>query len=128
MVPPRILPLAALALWSCSPIEPAGLDYPGVRGQRIASVLAKLGKPNMERPTAGGTLYVWQEQTVVDNVPVLTSTTSYASGRPNTTETMVYRSQLQTCTLRIQSDASGVVMKASLEGGYLACEPLTQKL
>jgi len=65
---------------------------------------------------------------MVDNVPVLTATTSYASGRPNTTETIVYRSQVQTCTLRIQSDVSGVVIKANLEGGYQACEPLTQKL
>ena len=125
---PIVCSLALLAVASCGSIEPVGSDYSGVNGQPIASIIAKLGKPSTERQLASGALYIWQEQTVVDNVPVLTATTSYASGRPNTTETMVYRSQLQTCTLRIQSDARGLVVKASLEGGYQACGPLTQKL
>ena len=124
----RFLSLAGLVLLAGTSLGAAAKEFPGLKDQPVQSVAARLGPPTSEQATAGGTVSTWRVQTRVEHVPVRRTTTEYSAGRPNTTETTVYETQTQTCTVRVTSDAGGIVTAADLDGSFLACGPVTEKL
>jgi hypothetical protein len=96
----------------------------------VATAIAKLGAPSAQQPSSGGTTYVWTNEVTVVGTPVMTTETSYASGRPSTSENMTYSTvpQRKTCTLRAVADSGGVIRSAATAGDNAACAEFARKL
>ncbi len=75
---------------------------------------SRLGNPTTKEPGSGGTTYVWTNEVTVAGAPVMTTQTSYASGRPQTSETTAISTlpQRRSCTLRAMADNEGVILSA----------------
>jgi hypothetical protein len=119
--------LAALATMACASVSAADQDLAKLKGQPVQPVIAKLGPPESQQQTGSGSTYAWTLKTRV-NTPTRTTTTDYAAGRPNTSETMTMVPQLLSCTLRLQVDAAGIIGGVEQDGSFQACGAFADKL
>ena len=127
--PGRALALLLLVA-ACGNVEPVPGEVAKLKGQTVATAIARLGNPTAQEPATGGTTYVWVNEVTVVGEPVRTTETSYASGRPSTSENMTYSTlpQRKTCTLRAMADSAGVILSAAATGDNAACAEFGRKL
>jgi hypothetical protein len=123
----RVLVGMALALASCSSVAAPTPDLAQLKGQPIQPVVAKLGPPASELKTDGGTRYAWTIESRVEAVE-RTTTTEYATGRPNAVGTTALVPKRQSCTLRLLVDGGGVITAVEQDGPYPACSAVAAKL
>jgi hypothetical protein len=121
------LAYAALLLLAagCAPVQTIESDFTGLRGQPIASVIARPGPPESRQ----GTTSVWTDR-VRDDTPVRAQRVVYNNGQPTTIDVMVRPDPpiLRTCVLTVQTDAAGVIVSVEREGASTACAPMARKV
>src|SRR5476649_1013094 len=116
----RVALLSVLVPAACAPVAPSGQDLATLKGQPVQPVIARLGAPVSQQKTGGGTSYSWTMETRVD-VPERTTTTEYSAGRPNQVESTVLVPRMQSCTLSLLVDGSGLITAVQQDGPYQAC-------
>jgi len=118
---------AALLLFAagCGPVQTIETDFTGLRGQPIASVIARLGPPESRQ----GTTSVWTDR-VRDDTPVRTQRVVYNNGQPTTIDVMARPDPpiVRTCILTVQTDAAGTIVTVDREGASTACAPMARKV
>jgi hypothetical protein len=74
--------------------------------------------------------YLWTSQTRAPATPEPSSRVSYASGRPNTIETMSYPDppEMESCSLRAVVDGAGQIVSSAWDGSKAGCYAMQQKL
>jgi len=127
--PGRAIALLLLVA-ACGNVEPVPGEVAKLKGQTVATAIARLGNPTSQEAGSGGTTYVWVNEVSVVGAPVRTTETSYASGRPQTSETTAISTlpQRKTCTLRAMADSAGVILSAGATGDNAACAEFGRKL
>jgi hypothetical protein len=96
----------------CGPVQTIESDFTGLRGQPIASVIARLGPPESRQ----GTTSVWTDR-VRDDTPVRAQRVVYYNGQPTTIDVMVRPDPpiQRTCVLTVHTDAAGVIVSVERE-------------
>jgi hypothetical protein len=119
-----------LLVAACGSVEPVPGEVAKLKGQTVATAIDRLGKPTAQEPRSGETTYVWTNEVNVVGAPVRTTETSYASGRPQTSETTAISTlpQRKSCTLRAMADGAGVILTAVATGDNAACAEFARKL
>jgi hypothetical protein len=119
-----------LLVAACGNVEPVAGEVAKLKGQTVATAIARLGNPTAQEPASGGTTYVWTNEVSVVGAPVRTTETSYASGRPQTSESTAISTlpQRKSCTLRAMADGAGVILSAVTTGDNAACAEFGRKL
>ena len=125
------MPLVLIAAAGCAPAGGFGEAFPNLIGQPIDVAVARFGPPSAVQKEAGPTAYVWTVS--VRNVPLppaTIATTSYATGRPETVETLVNRPdpQPRTCTIRLLVDDRNLIARAETAGDGAACRSYADRL
>jgi len=115
------------ALAACTSVSAPDQDLAKLKGQPVQPVIAKLGAPASQQKAEGGTSYAWTLESHVD-VPERTTTTEYSTGRPNEVETMALVPRMQSCTLSLLVDGSGLITAVQQDGSYQACGAFGAKL
>jgi hypothetical protein len=118
---------SVLALAACTSVAAPDQDLAKLKGRPVQPVIAKLGAPGSEQKTDGGTSYGWTIETRVEAVERMT-TTEYSAGRPNEVETTALVPRMQSCTLRLLVDRSGLITAVEQDGPYQACGAFAAKL
>jgi hypothetical protein len=129
MMRPLVLLLFPV-LAGCGNVEPVPGEVAKLKGQTVAMATGALGNPSAQEPGSGGTTYVWTNEVNVVGAPIRVSETSYASGRPQTSDTMAISPVplRKTCTLRAMADSAGVILSAVATGDNAACAEFARKL
>jgi hypothetical protein len=124
MKPTRLL-AAALLLAGCGQVQTIQSDFSGLKGQSIASVVARVGPPASQQ----GATSVWMDR-VADDTPVRQERTTVNNGVPTTIEVMVRPVPpiMRTCTLTVQADGAGTIVSVERDGTSVACAPMARKV
>ena len=122
--------VGVLAAAACVTTQGSEAPPPDLKGQPMSAISARLGPPDSQSQVAGGTVYTWRVSTEAPETPVPSTRVSYATGRPNTIETLSYPDppRMNTCTLSAVVDATGKVMKTDWQGSKAGCYDAQQKL
>lgn len=122
---------AALVAAACA-APPAGLEapLPTLSGRSAASVTAQFGPPEIRQQSDGRTAYVWRSAIRAPATPVPSTRVSYATGRPNTIETLSYPDppEMESCTLRAVVDGAGQIVSSDWDGSRAGCNAMSRKL
>ena len=115
----------ALLLAGCGQVQTVGSDFSGLKGQSIASVVARLGPPVSQQ----GATSVWTDR-VRDDTPVRQERTVVNNGQPTTIEVMARPDPpiMRTCTLTVQADGAGTIVSVERDGTSAACAPMARKV
>jgi hypothetical protein len=116
---------------ACAPAATAtDSPPPTVQGRSAASVTAKFGPPEIRQQSDGRTAYLWTSATRAPATPVPSTRVSYATGRPNTIETLSYPDppEMESCTLRAVVDGAGQIVSSDWEGSRAGCHAMSQRL
>jgi hypothetical protein len=115
---------------ACAPAVTADSPPPTVQGRSAASVTAKFGPPEIRQQSDGRAAYLWTSQTRAPATPVPSTRVSYATGRPNTIETLSYPDppEMESCTLRATVDSAGQIVSGDWDGSRVGCHDMQRKL
>ena len=103
---------------------------PQLTGQAVSGIVARLGPPDSQEQIDGRTAYVWTVESRVPATPVPSTRVTYATGIPNTIDTLSYPDppRRETCTLRAFVDGAGNVTSTDWQGSNAGCYDAQQKL
>jgi hypothetical protein len=103
---------------------------PDLKGRPVSTINARLGPPDSQQQIDGRTAYVWTVESRTPATPVPSTRVSYATGRPNTIETLSYPDppRHESCTLRALVDSAGNVISTEWQGSNAGCYDAQQKL
>ena len=120
----------ALAAAACVTTQGTEAPPPNLKGQPVSAISARLGPPSSQSQVDGRTVYAWRVRTEAPETPVPSTRVSYASGRPNTVDTMSYPDppRMDSCTLRVVVDAAGTITSTEWQGSNAGCYDAQQKL
>jgi hypothetical protein len=129
VTPARAL-AALLLLAGCGNVEPVPGEVAKLKGQTVATAIVHLGEPTRRESGSDGTTLVWVHEVSVVGEALRTTETSYASGRPSTSETTTISTlpQRKRCTLRATADSAGVIVSAVATGDNAACAEFGRRL
>lgn len=110
---------------ACAQVEKADAPLPSLKGQSVSSITATLGAPERQ----DGVL-VWTTATRAPVTPVPSTRVNYATGVPNTIDTLSYPDppRVEICTLRASVDGAGNIVSNEWQGSRAGCYDAARKI
>jgi hypothetical protein len=92
-------------------------------------VTARLGAPELQQ-VDGRTVHVWTVEYRAPATPVPSTRVSYATGIPNTIDTLSYPDppRVETCTLRAWLDGAGNIAANEWQGSKAGCYDAARRI
>ncbi|WP_337997242.1 hypothetical protein [Oleispirillum naphthae] len=127
----RLLPLACLAvgLAACADFSRLDAGLSGLEGRHREDAMRILGFPNALKKLDGRDVYIWTTGEVGETPPVADSCGDRYGGGIAATHCIAAPAWFRErhCTIRITSDAKGIITSASRDGDSRTCGRYARK-